>query len=548
VVTLSHALSNQQSEEDRMAGRILAWCVLTLAMAASAWAQTVRVVYVVPSDREVRAEYREAIDIAGRDLQSFYQRQMGDGRTFTLDPTGILILQSTHDSGWFTTNEPAGFNTLYRNVRMDVEDMLGRPRGSLHAGPDVWLIYVDAFPLCGQCGGCGGGRVAVIARGDLRGLVGDEYVPTCPTDRDPNRRCRFIGGLGHELGHAMGLPHPPGCDAGSPTCDRNALMWSGYGAYPGTYLRADEKATLAATPYLSFMPALPPVAVCSNTAPSTPGAFAATVDGSAVRFSWTVPQAGSAPNSYILRAGSAPGLSNLANHTFTGPTRTLTVAAPPGSYYVRLIARLGGLESAATGDINVRVSLPPPPTAPTGLTADLSGRVAMLRWNAPAGLVDGYVLEAGSAPTAANLAILPVTTASFVSPQLAPGRYFVRVRARNSAGLGNPSPDLTLDVPEASVPGAPGMLAAAVTGRTISLSWNAPTTGGAGIEYVVEAGSAAGASNIGAFSTGVTPSFTAQNVPAGVYFVRVRARSEAGVGPASNEVTLVVTAPGDPVP
>ena len=61
---------------------------------------------------------------------------------------------------------------------------------------------------------------------------------------------RWIGGLGHELGHAFGLPHPPGCDEGSPTCDRDALMSDGYTSYPNTYLRDDEKAILLASPFI----------------------------------------------------------------------------------------------------------------------------------------------------------------------------------------------------------------------------------------------------------------------------------------------------------
>ena len=30
---------------------------------------------------------------------------------------------------------------------------------------------------------------------------------------------RWIGGLAHELGHALGLLHPPGCEEGLASCD-----------------------------------------------------------------------------------------------------------------------------------------------------------------------------------------------------------------------------------------------------------------------------------------------------------------------------------------
>jgi hypothetical protein len=178
----------------------LRWSALVLVVVAeftrpdAAWAQMVRLVYVVPTDREPREEYRAAIEMAGQDLQWFYQSQMGDGRTFTLDPAGVLVLRSTRTASWYGTNAPAGFSTFYSNVRADVEALTGRPAGSLHDGPDVWVLYADAHPVCGQCGGCGGSRVLVVGRNDLRGLVGEQFEPVCPTDFDRNARCRWIGG------------------------------------------------------------------------------------------------------------------------------------------------------------------------------------------------------------------------------------------------------------------------------------------------------------------------------------------------------------------
>jgi len=62
---------------------------------------------------------------------------------------------------------------------------------------------------------------------------------------------------------------------------------------------------------------------------------------------------------------------------------------------------------------------------------------------------------------------------------------------------------------------------------------------------VIEAGSTSGASNITVFDTGsAATGLTVNNVPPGTYFVRVRGRDAAGTGPASNEVTVVVTGSG----
>jgi hypothetical protein len=115
---------------------------------------------------------------------------------------------------------------------------------------DVWVFYIDADPACGQgVGGTSG--VALLPANDLRGLVGEPNVPPCPGDSpDTGGVCRWIGGLGHELGHAFGLPHPPGCDQGM--CDEEAylsLMYVGYVFYPDTYFLEEDKTRLEASPF-----------------------------------------------------------------------------------------------------------------------------------------------------------------------------------------------------------------------------------------------------------------------------------------------------------
>lgn len=85
----------------------------------------------------------------------------------------------------------------------------------------------------------------------------------------------------------------------------------------------------------------------------------------------------------------------------------------------------------------------------------------------------------------------------------------------------------------------PGTLIGSSDGTTVSLSWGAssenPTS------YTVEAGSSPGLSNLVNSDLGsATPSLVAPNVGRGLYYIRIRGKNNCGIGPASNEVLVVV--------
>jgi hypothetical protein len=58
----------------------------------------------------------------------------------------------------------------------------------------------------------------------------------------------------------------------------------------------------------------------------------------------------------------------------------------------------------------------------------------------------GYVIEVGSRAGSSDLLSLPLGAQTQFIADAPPGRYFVRLRVRNSAGLSAPSPDLVIDV------------------------------------------------------------------------------------------------------
>jgi hypothetical protein len=96
--------------------------------------------------------------------------------------------------------------------------------------------------------------------------------------------------------------------------------------------------------------------------------------------------------------------------------------------------------------------------------------------------------------------------------------------------------DVTRQVVLAPRPASPSGLAAGVSGRHVSLSWQ-PVIGAR--EYVLEAGSSPGASDL--VNSVVGPATSVGGVaPPGTYWVRVFARGVLGIGPSSNEIMVEV--------
>jgi predicted phage tail protein len=125
---------------------------------------------------------------------------------------------------------------------------------------------------------------------------------------------------------------------------------------------------------------------------------------------------------------------------------------------------------------------------------------------------------------------------------VAAGTYYVRVRGANAAGVGAASDDVIVIVGPGggtrSPAGAPVNVTATAVGGDVTLRWTAT---GSASAYIIEAGSVPGARDLANFSTGSSATeFHASGIGAGVYYVRVRAVSSAGVSGASNEATLVV--------
>lgn len=273
--------------------------------------------------------------------------------------------------------------------------------------------------------------------------------------------------------------------------------------------------------------------------PPPPTGLTASVNGNLVTMNWLAP-AGVSVTAYGLQAGTSSGSSNLASVQL-GSARTLTVSAPNGTYYIRVLALTAAGWSAPSNEVVITVDVGPPGT-PLDLQSIVLGSLASFSWQrGPGGTPTSYLLEAGSAPGLANLAIVPVTATSLAVSGVPPGTYFVRMRAVNSAGTSAPSNEVTVVVAVQPPPGPPANLMGSAVGSNVTLQWQAPTSGGTPTGYTLIAGSAPGLADVIVLPLGSAMGISATNVPAGTYHVRVIATNAAGQSAPSNEVVLVVS-------
>jgi glucose/arabinose dehydrogenase len=191
----------------------------------------------------------------------------------------------------------------------------------------------------------------------------------------------------------------------------------------------------------------------SSNLPQPPSDVRAVVSGSTVTISWAPPATGAIPTAYQLEAGSSTGAANLAIVAAGASQTSLTFPGiPAGSYFVRVRSVAATGVSLPSNEIVVVVgsgSCVGAPPSPTNLAASVNGRTVTLAWGVPS-TSDGpntFTIEAGSSTGLANLAMLildgSARSFSVVAP---PGTYFVRIRGRNTCGVGPVSNEVVVTV------------------------------------------------------------------------------------------------------
>ncbi|HXI29826.1 MAG TPA: fibronectin type III domain-containing protein, partial [Vicinamibacterales bacterium] len=216
-------------------------------------------------------------------------------------------------------------------------------------------------------------------------------------------------------------------------------------------------------------------------------------------------QSGTLTDSFSFSSGNPPTLANVAPATGSAA---------------------GGTEITVTGDDFL-----------LGATVSVGGTPAT-----SARVVSPTTITAVTAAHAPGAVDVVVTNPDTKTGTLTNGFTFGDVVTPGDSGGGGHTPPPPPDTAPAPLgPDAPSGLTASVAGTTVTLVWSAASTGAPATSYVIEAGSFSAGTDLAVISTGnASTSFTAENVAAGTYFVRVRAQNIYGTSAPSNEVAVTV--------
>ncbi len=279
---------------------------------------------------------------------------------------------------------------------------------------------------------------------------------------------------------------------------------------------------------------------CLPPAVPSPTNLQASVADHIVTITWTLPVT-PARTGVRLEVGTVEGSADLLTLDLPANQDSFAAAAPPGRYVARVRALAGPATSLTTPDVSFAVGPPNVPGAPLDLTARRDGARVTFAWHPPStGAPPHYELEAGTARGQRDIGALAVAGgATSLTLTLPAGTYWTRLVAVNQAGRSAPSAEAMVDLVlrQSCSTSPPLNLAASVSNRVVTLTWDPPADGSEAPPRIV-AGSVPGGSDIGTLTA---PPFTTTfsiAAPPGTYYVRL----EVGcftIG-KSNEVQVVV--------
>jgi uncharacterized protein (DUF1800 family) len=258
------------------------------------------------------------------------------------------------------------------------------------------------------------------------------------------------------------------------------------------------------------------------------------ISGNVITLRWNPPSIGPAATGYLLEGSLSPG-APIASLPTGSPATTFSLAAPSGSFYLRMRAMHGGQLSLPSNEVRVYVNVPQKPSAPANFQGVVKDSSLWLAWKNTfgGGAPSSIVMDVTGGATAT----LPLPYGeSFYVAGIPNGTFTLRLRALNAAGASSQSGSVTVTAPTRNCgpPRVPANYFATRVGTAVVLSWDPPAGGTPATSYHI---------TVSGSYTGVFPvagSGFAANAPAGTYNLSVRAANACGAGPSTAFQTVVI--------
>jgi hypothetical protein len=212
--------------------------------------QHLRVLYLVPSDRQADEDRIADLDSAVRQVQYWFAANTTDGISFLTRAPTVEVLNLPNPAAYYATHDAGGVERLwfYQNVRTDAFELSG---ASFNDPINRWVFAVEATSACEQTGDISTGGIVLLSAPNLDVLSGAPRTDPCGGQPEAQPRCPQVGLLAKHLGTAFGLRRPPGCadDDPSTDCDERALMENGAETYPNATLTEEDQDRLSSSTF-----------------------------------------------------------------------------------------------------------------------------------------------------------------------------------------------------------------------------------------------------------------------------------------------------------
>ena len=289
--------------------------------------------------------------------------------------------------------------------------------------------------------------------------------------------------------------------------------------------------------------------------PSRPTGLGAAPGHEQVRLTWTDPSNATITGYQYQQSTTGNAWTNVGWTDIPGSGAATTGYAVPSlvngtAYYFRIRARNSSGASSASPQVSATPSAPPP-SKPTGFTAEAGNAKAYLKWNHPGDAsITKYQYQKKTAgawgSTWTDVASSGAATTAYTAMGLTNGTmYRFRIRAAGEGGSSSPSDEASAT--PASVPDQPSGLSATGGDGQAALSWTDPSDSAiTGYEYRRKAAGNYGAWTAIPGSGASTTSYAATSLSGGTtYAFQIRALNATGAS-AGSAAASVLTKPSKP--